>query len=138
MQDDFGRCEKRIRDKRIVLEEKRSSITFVNNCRKRVRRIEVDDCVITEGKRCDYLLVTPEKTEYYVELKGKNVGHGVKQIEATINKLSADKRQRPKLAFVIATRYPLAGTDIQKHQERFKNIYSAKLLFPRPNSEIEL
>lgn len=138
MQDYYEGCETRVGDRQIILEENRCSITFVNNSRKEIRIIEVDGCVITEGRRCDYLLVPPEKTEYYVELKGKNVKHAVEQIEATIAELSADKRKHPKYAFVVCTRCPLSGQDVNEYRQKFMENYRASLQIHRLKHRVTL
>ncbi len=64
----------------IVFEEKRSKITFVNAQQNTYTRVDVDGKEISHGKRCDYLLVRYDSKpyeEYFIELKGCNVEHGI-------------------------------------------------------------
>src|SRR5207237_10899918 len=92
------RCDKRISHKRIKLSGQRTSTLYLLNPeRRKVDRIEVDGCAITTGLRCDWLVCAitggPHE-EIFVELKGVDIEHAIKQIEATIPKLSIDTRLR--------------------------------------------
>ncbi len=126
--NNFGKCEQIVNHSQIVLKEKRSKITFENGFHKNVRIIKIDGCVITEGLRCDYLVITENKIENYVELKGSNILHAVKQLEQTISKVSEDPTRWVKYCFVISTRCPLLTTKIQNIKYIFKKQYNAKLI----------
>lgn len=68
--------------------EKRSSL-FINNKNKRaVVRHQVDGCLVTEGKKCDWLLVDKlTGSEVFIELKGADVDVAVKQLCASVEAL---------------------------------------------------
>lgn len=126
----FPGCEKEKTDKQIVLQENKSKITFLNPNGIKVRKIRVDGCVIqdNESLRCDYLLILSldnQELEIYVELKGSDVRHAVEQLESTIKTLSDDIQKKKKLCFVVSTRVPRQGTDIQGIQSRFKKNFNA-------------
>jgi hypothetical protein len=60
--------------------KKTASFYLLNPTEREVERIEVDGCAITEGKRCDWLVLLDDaisKEEIYVELKGSAVYHAV-------------------------------------------------------------
>jgi len=124
----FGKCETRVRDRRIVLRERRRKITFLNPAHQVVRRVQIDGCVITEGLRCDYLLIAKRTSEHYVELKGCDVGHAVSQLEATIVAVSEDAQGAPKYAYVISSRCPLMASDIQKLKLSFRRSFNSTLV----------
>ena len=125
--DSFGDCETLVSHRSIVLREKRSCITFHNLRCAPVRRIVIDNCVITQGPRCDYLLINNSSVEYFVELKGSDVRHALVQLEKSIKQVSADVRTGEKKAFVISTRCPLASTEVQTQQLHFRKKYKATL-----------
>ena len=63
---DFDDCEKiRINIKIVITDpgsgNNRSKFRLENPQKLEVRVIEVDDCVIKQGMRCDYLVITPSK-----------------------------------------------------------------------------
>ena len=134
----FGDCEEVREDPIIVLAEKRSKITFLNPKRRPLRQVRVDDCVITSGPRCDYLLIDSASTEYYVELKGSDVRRAFRQLEATIPQVSADKKGLAKHCFIVSTRCPSMSPEIQRKQRSFKKRFNASLLIRRSHSEVDL
>lgn len=123
----FPECEKYKSDEKIVLQEKKSKITFLNPDRVKVLKIRVDGCVIKDNNslRCDYMLIPNSELEIYVELKGSDVQYAVKQIEATIQALSDDLKKKKKLCFVVSTRVPKQTTSIQQIQSQFKKKFNA-------------
>ena len=56
----FGDCESLVQIPRISLRENRSKIVFRNPRCQEVRKVQIDDCVIKKGRRCDYLLINEE------------------------------------------------------------------------------
>lgn len=93
-----------------------------NPGQKLVCRVKVDNCLVEDNtiSKCDYFFTVcnkkSQKTEiekyFFVELKGGDVGHAVKQIDATfklLNKSLKAPAQNCK-GVIIATRVP-SGTD---------------------------
>lgn len=124
----FENCQEIKKEKRIVLKEKQSKITFCNISGHDVRKIIIDGCLLNEGFRCDFLLILPDDLEYYIELKGSDITHAVHQIENTIEFISKDKLNQPKKSFIISTRCPLASTQIQNFKMKFKKNYRSELI----------
>lgn len=120
-------CEEYKSDAKIVLQENKSKITFLNPHQNEVLTIRVDGCVIKDDKtlRCDYALIPCDEIEIYVELKGSDVLRAVKQIESTINLLSNNPQKIRKLCFVVSTRVPRQTTNIQQLQSQFKKKFNA-------------
>lgn len=83
---DYKNCRQLLTDKIIVAEENKRKFIVSNPQRKTVYRIKVDGCLIMEGVKCDYLFEVdnPISNVFYVELKGKDINHAFKQIEATV------------------------------------------------------
>jgi hypothetical protein len=120
-------CEEYKSDSKIVLQENKSKITFLNPNRDQILLISVDDCVIknSETLRCDYAIIPCDGVEIYVELKGSDILHAVKQIESTIKLLSDNPQKIKKLCFVVSTRVPKQSTSVQQLQSQFKKKFNA-------------
>jgi hypothetical protein len=115
-----------------VFEENRRRIAFHNPLEKTVRKIDLDDERLPTdfGPRCDGVLVCPSEIpnhEHYVELKGSDVGHAVEQLRNTLQNLSRDPARQSKSCYVISSRVPRAGTDIQRFQRQFRSQYGSAL-----------
>jgi len=120
-------CEEHRSDTKIVLQENKSKITFLNPNKDEILIIKVDGCVISDNEtlRCDYALIPSDAVEIYVELKGSDIEQAVKQIESTINLLSENPQKIKKLCFVVSTRVPKQTTSIQQRQSHFKKKFNA-------------
>lgn len=130
-------CSQRVKHKLIVFEEKRSKLTIINKKGLQVIRVKVDNCEITEGIRCDYLLIA-KKVEHFIELKGQDIDHAIKQIKSSIRELSTDLRNTPKVSFVICTRSPMASAKIQSIQIFFFKEFKSKLIIKNSPFEYSL
>ncbi|MEB3231407.1 MAG: hypothetical protein VKJ64_10385 [Leptolyngbyaceae bacterium] len=121
------KCEKIRKDRKIVLEENKSKITFLNPNGVKILVIQVDGCVIDDNQtaRCDYALVPKKELEIYVELKGRDINHAVQQLESTITFLSENPQSIKKLCFIVSSRVPKQTTTIQQIQSRFKKQFNA-------------
>jgi len=86
---DIEDCEE-FTDKRtrISVEEKKKIYSARNKNQNEVCLIRIDDCLIEEGNKCDYLLLNCDsKVSYFIELKGKDMLHAVEQIDRSIDLL---------------------------------------------------
>lgn len=115
-------------DKVISFKENNRRINFQNPSSRPYKRVKVDGCAITEGQRCDNLLVSNDETEeYYVELKGVDVMHAIGQLERTITTLGTCIANRN--AYVICTNVaPAITSGIQKKKTLFKRKYNSSLI----------
>ena len=84
-------------DKKIVLQENKSKITFLNSNQDKILTIKVDGCAIGDNEtlRGDYALMPSDEVGIYVELNGSDIVHAVEQIKSTIRLLS-DNPQKIK------------------------------------------
>jgi hypothetical protein len=120
-------CTENTSNKIIVFQENRSKLTILNKSQIETSKVTIDGCEITNGLRCDYMLLG-EGIEYFIELKGQDIQHAIKQLITTINKLSADSKNMTKTSFVICTRSPISSASIQNLQVKFKKNFSSKLI----------
>jgi hypothetical protein len=134
------KCEEYKCDKKIVLEENKSKITFLNPNQDKILRIKVDGCVISDNEtlRCDYALIPSDEVEIYVELKGSDIVHAVEQIKSTIQLLSDNPQKIKKLCFVVSTRVPKQTTTIQQLQSQFKRNFNASFRVKNIQDEYDL
>ena len=127
---------------RIVLSGHRTTTLYLLNPTKRkIEKVEVDGCAITEGLRCDWLILANDMTsheEIYVELKGADFHHALDQLRQTITKLSTDRRRLRKRCYVVLTRNPMTGTDVQQMKVRFLNDFNACFTPVRDRAEVQL
>ncbi|MEG4226233.1 hypothetical protein QUA35_08750 [Microcoleus sp. N9_B2] len=133
-------CEKYKSDTKIVLQEKKSKITFLNPNQDEILKIKVDGCVISDNEtlRCDYALIPSAAVEIYVELKGSDIEQAVKQIESTIKLLSENPQKIKKLCFVVSTRVPQQTTSIQQLKIQFKKKFNASFRIKNIQDEYDL
>jgi hypothetical protein len=127
-------------DKKIVLQENKSKITFLNPNQDKILIIKVDGCAISDNEtlRCDYALMPSDEVEIYVELKGSDIVHAVEQIKSTIRLLSDNPQKIKKLCFVVSTRVPKQTTNIQQLQSQFKKNFNASFRVKTIQDEYDL
>ena len=89
----------------------------------------IDGKIITEGDRCDKLVLVESNTsqnkwiEVFVELKGKDVDHAVTQLKATIDEPVFKHKTIEKLwARIVAQSYPknTGNSTIERARDYFR------------------
>lgn len=127
-------------DPKITLKEKKSKITFLNPDRDEILVIKVDGCVIKDDGvlKCDYAIVPCDQIEIYVELKGSDISHAVKQLESTIKLLSENPKEIKKYCFIVSTRYPQQTTKTQILQIQFKKNFNSSFRTKNIQDEFDL
>jgi hypothetical protein len=120
-------CRLTSRNKIFTFKEQRSELILKNRDEVSSTKIHVDGCEITDGLRCDYLHLAKE-TEFYIELKGQDLHHAMKQLERTIGVLGDKDREQKRVCYIICTRSPLASTEIQQYDRQFREKYNSKLV----------
>jgi len=108
-------CILQTNSKMIVFRENKSEFRIENKAQRQVEKHQVDGCLISNGIKCDWLLIDSEtRKEAYIELKGSDVEHAINQIVASAKSLSKTPADK-KLGYVICTKSPLNSTEIQRH-----------------------
>ncbi|MCM1720885.1 hypothetical protein [Bacteroides ovatus] len=129
-------CTWEVTDKLLVVKENKCKCVFSNPNQHLLTKIKVDGCQITDGIRCDYLILDHCHNEYFVELKGKDLPHAVEQLEASIQQLSAPNHTIKKKAIIVSSRNPSNDTSVQRAKAMFKKKYGVELI-PK-NMQIEI
>lgn len=84
-------------------------------------RIEVDNCLISNDdiRKCDFVFIRCNTQDYYfVELKGSDTEHALKQLENTINyfKRHIELNKKNIHVYVVSSRVP------SNSNQRFNNL----------------
>ncbi len=129
-------CAEKIKDKKIVCEENKRKITFVNPAGIVVEKITVDGCQLTDGVRCDFL-VRYDKNEHFIELKGSDINHAFEQLSRTIT-LLGENNCKKRNCYVISSRSPLSATEIQIWRVKFRKKYHSDLIVKNGSFESKI
>lgn len=124
-------CKEVTNDSKIKFEENKRKIIFDNDQHKQFIKVQVDGCQITEGLRCDNMLIDVSNgNEYFVELKGIDVGHALDQLSRTLALLSDTTNKNKSVAsYIISTNSsPALRTNIQAYTKLFKRKYNSSLI----------
>jgi len=109
----------------IVCKEHRRQIIFLNPGGKEVKKIRIDGCQITAGKRCDCLVIAAN-TQHFVELKGKHIKTAIEQLKRCIVMLG--KSGYRKKSYIITSRSPFTSAEIQNFKLKFKRATGSDLV----------
>lgn len=97
------------------------------------KRIKIDDCLISlnEIEKCDFGFVRISNDDFYfVELKGSNIDKALNQIISTIDYFEKNLIRIPKdkrLGFIVSSKVPSAGTDVNRLKQIFAKNYGKNL-----------
>jgi hypothetical protein len=100
-------CIQSVNHSQIKCEEKQSKFVLLNPQRKPVEYITVDGCIYPRGHHdlcCDFALNFDDKT-IFVELKGSDIAHAIKQILATKQDAKFTINS-DKIAVVVSSKTP--------------------------------
>ena len=133
----INECNTLSKNKIISKEENKRKFIIKNNSNTKVNIVEVDDCLITNGNKCDWLFeILDNNLVFYVELKGKNIDHAFVQLETTINYCKSKHNKLKKNAYIVSSRVPSSGTDIQEAKKYFTQ--KLQTLLTIKNNKIEV
>lgn len=95
-----------------TLSENKSTAKICNASRSSMTIVEVDGCYIDDPLqlKCDYLIHRPNVSNWYLELKGKDIGHALQQIGESIKNINKDFGNLPCGAIVVSSRCPTLPT----------------------------
>jgi len=130
-------CEEITTDKKIVLKEKQTKITFINPSRKKIIKVKIDNCVTITGKKCDWLLVIIT-IGIFVELKGTDIKTGIEQLKNSILFLANDYNLQRIIAYIVYTSIPFSSTKLQYYCKVFKKGTNFLLKPVKTNTEINI
>lgn len=104
----------------VKVEEKNRKAVFLNQEHIAHTKIRMDGCVVRNATAADWVVTKEGVGTVIVELKGKDVEHGARQVTATAQYLKDQNYAMPKVAaLIVASSYPKASPTIQKSQSKF-------------------
>lgn len=108
-------CTVKMSHSKILIEENKRKATFLNPRRMPYEVSKVDNCLITGGIRCDYLVSEVGSASVLVELKGANVEHACAQLMSSVENANIKPLLEPKFGFlVICSKYPKFDTFVAR------------------------
>ena len=108
MKDRLKNCEQ-FRDDRSnpSVSEKGKTFQIDNRSKGEVACVKIDGCVFkqADGIKCDFIFEIPSKKKlFYIELKGLDVVHAIKQVHATIEQTKAHYKDFSSAARIIISK----------------------------------
>ncbi|MEH2014823.1 hypothetical protein [Nostoc sp.] len=95
--------------KTIVVRDSGNSQEYrvTNVSSKEFCKIRVDNCLIREGEKCDYLILNcQDKLAFFVELKGQDLKKALVQIDSSISILTPEIQEFKIYARIVLNRTP--------------------------------
>jgi hypothetical protein len=138
---DYASCTLEIDDSKVVVKENRSKFEVVNSSRMKIKKIQVDGCLINDAReRCDWILDIPLPINrvLFVELKGCDVDKAISQLKSTLKYTSSDYSGRERECFIVTTRVPKFGPSMQKKCIQFFRDTSTKLQVKNSSQTIKI
>ncbi|MBB6004945.1 hypothetical protein [Arcicella rosea] len=110
----------------VFKDDKESREFIVNNLRnKSLKKYRVDNCLISEGEKCDYLLVVEDEKLYFIELKGSDLIKAVSQINTSLDKLLSSFSHNAVNGIIVLSKVntpDLRDTRLIKLSKRLKEL----------------
>lgn len=125
----------------IKMEERKKKVLFHNQSRREYLKIQIDDGVCQDQElKCDKLLRSLDAArDYFVELKGDDVHHAVKQLLATVRRFHTKSTKCFIRALAVTTSAaPKTDTTVMHVQAQLKAFNHATLLIRRSPAEYDL
>jgi hypothetical protein len=123
---------------RVLVEECQRKATFLNHKNEKFVVTKVDGCLIKNAIAADYVVSRQGVGDVIVELKGRDVDHAVKQIEATARHWISESLGAGRMAgLVVCRQFPKASASVQKIQQRFTRAFGGPLHVVTKNCEYE-
>lgn len=126
-------CEKIDTSKEVIRQENGRKVIVKNPKSWEIGVVQVDDCLITDTKRCDWLFRLPENKKLkngvcsakLVELKGSDVQKAFSQLDATlVHPAIAGDKSTINECFIVSKISPLLTGTIQIEKKKFYQIHS--------------
>jgi hypothetical protein len=101
---------------------------FPNTSNDAISGLRVDGCLLENNIRCDYLLLNHNDNKswaVFIELKGSDLLHAVRQIDSSINQLSSQLHQYTLHGRIVLTKtntVAFQSTEYINLRARFKKL----------------
>ncbi len=118
---DYAKCTFPTTDSRIVVQENRSKFEVLNRNRIEVKKVEVDGCLINDGReKCDWIIAVDSINKaFFIELKGCDVDKAISQLKSTLEHTKSKYQTFDRSCFAVTTRVPKHGASMRKKSLEF-------------------
>lgn len=123
----------------VVSEHKRSA-GFRKSHDEEVLVIQVDNGLITEGERADYIVAHTRIVDVIVELKGSDTSKAIRQIRATRPVWMCHELAGRKLGALVVRgpgMHPKTAASVVRWQREFRKTFKMKLVIETRNRNYE-
>lgn len=140
---DFDSCSEVINNKIITVKENNMQFILLNKKQLTINKVIVDGCLIGDSnEKCDYLFEVPNNKKIesvlYVELKGKDIKKAFSQLSSTIIQCATEHANTKKTCYIIASRVPKAGPQIQVLKKKMMLTLTAQLFVSTNRAEVKI
>lgn len=127
---DENYSEFRHENRKIVTVRDKGHLTeyrYKNDSSNHLAKYRVDGGLISDGAKCDFLLLNCErKQSYFIELKGSDISRAIDQIDGSIDKLKADLPEFAFFARIVLSRVNTTKLRMEKYLRLEKKVKSLK------------
>jgi hypothetical protein len=113
-------CTEEHNDSKIMVKRGGRRATFSNDDRTKIKLVDVDRWMPNpNAAKADYIVAKPGVVDVIVELKGKDIKHGVEQIVSTLDRWRTAPPFSNKFGgLVVFTRSPIRSAEIGDMKKR--------------------
>ena len=130
-------CTKSSKSSKIKVSESGRQAVFLNITNASFRIIRADGCLYVGVISADYIICGPPG-DLVVELKGSDVGHGLNQVRATMEKWITSGNASAQVAgLIVCARIPRFDSKIQRVKRSLAKEFGAMLHLSSRNQEHE-
>lgn len=137
----YAKCTTVESGSKVVVRENRSSFELVNKNKRKIEKIQVDDCLIRGAEeRCDWLLVAKCKVDvaHFVELKGCDLKKAISQLGSTLNATKKEYQGTRRKCYAVTTRVPKQGPSVQMLAKAFYKKHSVPLVVKNIRASVDV
>jgi hypothetical protein len=117
-------CSEFVNHSLVQVEENKRKARFRNPAKKEYKITEIDDCIVKEGVRADWLISEIGNASVLIELKGSDVKHACDQLFASAEHLDVKPLLEKRIGFlVVCSKYPRFDTFVIKAKQHSANKY---------------
>lgn len=128
MRNNKIRCTEELSDSYIKCEENGRKAIFENTERASYHRTKVDKCMVDNVLAADFMVTKVDVGDVIVELKGKDVKHGIEQALATAQLYKEHELRTKKIAaLIVAKACPSYNSAVRKGKEQFARMFGGPL-----------
>lgn len=132
----LGKCCQSTKVSKIKVHEGKRSAIIKNPRNLKFERVKVDKCLAIDGPKVDFVIQRGSKA-VIIELKGKGVEYGAKQVDATCDLWRKTQKKQSLCGLIVGVMSPRARPTMLVKKDRFARKFGGPLHIVAKNSEYE-